>query len=91
MIKNIVIMYICSKEITTFKMIGIFRLLLVGTISVTHFRSSLATYVKSLKVVLTHLRENKPECVLKSRKGKGDISSTLTFKSEKKKSEASKE
>lgn len=44
-------MYICSKEITTFKMIGIFRLLLVGsTISITHLKSSLAIYVKSFKV-----------------------------------------
>lgn len=55
MIKNIVIMHICFTEITKFKMIGIFRLLLVGTISITHFRSSLAIYVKSLKVILTHL------------------------------------
>lgn len=56
MIKNIVIMYIRSKEITTFKMIGIFRLLLVGaTINITHLKSSLAIYVKSFKIVLTHL------------------------------------
>lgn len=49
-------MYICSKEIITFKMIGIFWLLLVRTaISITHLGSNLAIYAKSLNTVLTQL------------------------------------
>lgn len=50
--KNIVIMYMCSKEIIKFKMIEIFRLLLVRTtIITTHLGSNLTIYVKSLKMV----------------------------------------